>query len=110
MDLTIYRNTNTIDLSIYRKPTHADITIQSSSNHPLDYKLAAFSYYINRMITLPITKQALEQEWDKILTITQNSCFPKHTIYNLKKKLSVNNKKKPLVDKQQITQGEDKNG
>jgi len=73
MDLTIYRNTNTIDLSIYRKPTHADITIQSSSNHPLDYKLAAFSYYINRMITLPITKQALEQEWDKILNSPKQS-------------------------------------
>jgi hypothetical protein len=62
------------------------------------------------MITLPITKQALEQEWDKILTIAQNNRFPKHTIYNLKKKLSANNKKKPLGDKQQLTQEEDKNG
>jgi len=59
------------------------------------------------MITLPITKQALEQEWDKILTIAQNDSFPKHTIHNLRKKLSDNNKKKPLGDKQQITQGED---
>jgi hypothetical protein len=62
------------------------------------------------MIILPITKQALEQEWDKILTIAQNNRFPKHTICNLRKKLSANNKKKPLGDKQQITQGEDKNG
>ena len=60
------------------------------------------------MITLPITKQAQEQERDKILTITQNSRFTKHTIHNLRKKLSDNNKKKPLGDKQQITQGEDK--
>jgi len=51
LDFAFYRNINTIDLSIYRKPTHADITIQSSSNRPLDHKLAAFSYYINRMIT-----------------------------------------------------------
>jgi hypothetical protein len=62
------------------------------------------------MITLPITKQALEQEWYKILTIAQNNRFPKHTIYNLRKKVLANNKKKPLGDKQQITQGEDKNG
>ena len=60
------------------------------------------------MITLPITKQAQEQEWDKIFTIAQNSVFPKHTIHNLRKKLSANNKKKPLGDTQQITQGEDK--
>ena len=60
------------------------------------------------MITLPITKQAQEQEWDKIFTIAQNSLFPKHTIHNLRKKLSANSKKKPLRDKQQITQGEDK--
>jgi hypothetical protein len=75
LELTIYRNTNTIDLSIYRKPTHADITVQSSSNHPLDHKLAAFSYYsyINRMITLPITKQAQEQERDKIFTIASKT-------------------------------------
>jgi hypothetical protein len=44
LDLAIYRNTNTVDLNIYRKSTHADITIQSSSNRPLNHKLAAFSY------------------------------------------------------------------
>ena len=60
------------------------------------------------MITLPITKQAQKQEWNKILTIAQNNRFPKHTIHNLKKKLSANNKKKPLGDKQKITQREDK--
>jgi hypothetical protein len=58
------------------------------------------------MISLPITKQ--EQEWDKILTIAKNNHFPKHTIHNLGKKLSANNKKKPRGDKQQLTQGEDK--
>jgi hypothetical protein len=60
------------------------------------------------MITLPIKKQAQEQEWDKILTIAQNNRFTKHTIHNLRKKLSANSKKKTIRDKQQITQGEDK--
>jgi hypothetical protein len=58
LDLFIHRNTNSIDLGIYRKTTHTDITTQLSSNHPLKHKLAAFNFYINRMLTLPITKQA----------------------------------------------------
>jgi len=57
---------NNIDLNIHRKPTYADITIQFSSNHSHEHKLAAFTYYINRMLTLPITKQAEIQEWNMI--------------------------------------------
>jgi len=34
LDLTIYRNTNSIELGIYKKPTSADITIHYTSNHP----------------------------------------------------------------------------
>jgi len=69
-----------MELSIYRKPTSADITIQYTSNHPRDHKLAAFTYYINRMLALPITEQAKRQEWDKMLTIAQNNGFPTQVI------------------------------
>jgi hypothetical protein len=55
LDLTINRNINKIELNINRMLTSADITIQHTSNHPWDHKLAAFTYYINRMITLPMT-------------------------------------------------------
>jgi hypothetical protein len=58
LDLTINKNSNHTELGIYRKPTHMDIIIHRSSNHPYDHKLAAFKYYINRMVTLPITEQA----------------------------------------------------
>jgi hypothetical protein len=61
LDLSINRKSNHIELDIYRKPTHMDIIIYFSSNHPYDHKLAAFRYYINRMITLPITEQARKQ-------------------------------------------------
>ena len=57
LDLTINRNINKFEINIYRKPTNADITIQHTSIHPRDHKLAAFTYYINRMITLPITEK-----------------------------------------------------
>jgi hypothetical protein len=57
LDFSILRNNN-IDLGIYRKQTCTDTTIQSSSNNAYEHKLAAFNYYINRMLTLPITKQS----------------------------------------------------
>jgi hypothetical protein len=56
LDLSINRNANNVDLSIYRKVTYVDITIHFSSNHPYGHNLAAFSYYINRMITMPISE------------------------------------------------------
>ena len=88
LDLFIDRNTNSIQLGIYRKPTHTDVTIQFSSNHPLEHKLTAFNFYINRMLTLPITKQAKQQEWKIILAIAQNNGFPLNIIHNLMKKLT----------------------
>jgi hypothetical protein len=39
------------------------------------------------MITTPITHQAINREWHKILTMTQNNDFPKHIIHERKKKL-----------------------
>ena len=81
------RTTNSINIRIYRKPTHTDATIQFPSNHPLGRKLAAFNFYINRMLTLPIIKQAKQQEWKIVLAIAQNNGFPLQIIHNLKKKL-----------------------
>jgi len=87
LDLSINRNANNVDLSIYRKPTYIDITIHFSSSHPYSHKLAAFSYYINRMITMPISEQAVKQEWNKILTMAQNNGFPAHIMHRMKGKL-----------------------
>jgi len=96
LDLSIHRNTNSTDLGNYRKPTHTDVTMQFSSNHPLEHKLGAFNFYINRMITLPITKQAKQQEWKIILAIAQNNGFPLHIIHNLKKKLIAKKQRQKL--------------
>jgi hypothetical protein len=53
--------------------------------------------YINRMTTLPITKQAKQQEWKIIIEIGQNNGFPLHIIHNLKKKLTVKKQKLPTT-------------
>jgi len=87
LDLSINRNSNHIELGIYRKPTHMDIFIHRSSNHPYDHKLAAFKYYINRMVTLPITEQVAKQEWEKIIAMAHNNGFPEQTVQKLRTKL-----------------------
>jgi hypothetical protein len=87
LDLSMNRNTNNVALDIYRKPTYMDITIHFSYNQPHDHKIAAFKYYINRMITMPITEQAVKQEWNKIIIMARNNGFPKHIIHKLRSKL-----------------------
>jgi hypothetical protein len=52
LDLSILRNGNDLCLGINRKPTQTDTTIHFISNHPFEHKLAAYNFYINRMITL----------------------------------------------------------
>jgi len=67
LDIAIHRNNNSVDISIYRKLTCTNTTIQFSSNHPYENKIAAFRYYIHQMITFPITEKSKEEEWNTIL-------------------------------------------
>jgi len=64
-----------------------DIIIHFSSNHPYEHNLPAFRYYINRMITLPITEQARKQGWRNIIIIAHNNDFPEPIIQKLRTKL-----------------------
>ena len=57
LDLHIHRNNN-MQLEIYRKPTQSGSTIHFTSNHPLQQKMVTYIYYINRLISTPITDQA----------------------------------------------------
>jgi len=89
LDLTINRNINKIELDIYRKPTNADITIQYTSNHQQHHKQATFTFYINRILMLPITDQAKKKEWEKILNIAPKKWFPhKHNLQHKKERNS----------------------
>ena len=104
LDLSIHRSTNSIVLGIYREPTHTDVAIQFSSNHSHEHRLLAFSYYINRMLTLPITKQAKQLQWKIILATARNNGFPLHIIHSLKKKMITKKKqrqKRPTTTAQQ---------
>ena len=51
-------------------------------------KLAACIFYINRLLSAPITDQARQQEWNTIYTIAKNNGFPLQLTHNLKNKIT----------------------
>jgi hypothetical protein len=111
LDLTINRNINKFEINTFRKPTNADITIQHTSNHPRDHKLAAFTYYMNRMITLPITEKGKKHEWKNILNIAQKNGFTINIIHDIKKKEIAKQKNKQItMEKKQIKHKQNKKG
>jgi hypothetical protein len=83
----IQRGTNHLQLEVYRKPTQTDTTIHFSSDNPLNQKLAAYSFYTDRMLILPITRQAQNQEWSIICTIARNNDFPLQLIESLRNRI-----------------------
>jgi hypothetical protein len=100
LDISIYRNEKSIRISIYRKPTETGTVIHVSSNHPNEQKIMAFSYYINRMITLPITEEAKNKEWQIILAIAIRNGYIANKIQALKTKLLLRkqSRKQQLAD------------
>jgi hypothetical protein len=61
-DLSTHKHNNHLYLGIYRKLTQTDTTIHVTCNHPLEHKLAAYIFHINRLIIPPITEQAKQQD------------------------------------------------
>jgi len=93
LDPSIQRNNNDLHLGTNRKLTQTDTTIHLTSNHPLEHKLAAYIFYINRMITLPIMEQTKQQEWNIILTVAKYNGFPLQIIHKLKNKIILKTQK-----------------
>jgi hypothetical protein len=102
LDLTITRNTKSIEISIYRKPTSADITIQYTSNHPWEHIKAAYTHYINRAITLPITEQARTRMAEHKQHSSKN-CFPTKIIRQMKEKERAKLNKKEIEEQEKHT-------
>jgi len=84
--LSIHKGNNNFHLGIYRKHTQTGTTIHFTSKHPLEHKLAAYNFYVNRMLSTPVTEQIRQQEWDPICTIARNNGFPFQIIHNLRNK------------------------
>ena len=56
LDLLIIRKTSCLETDIRRKLTTTDTTINFSSNHPTEHKMAAYLYHITRIHSLPLTQ------------------------------------------------------
>jgi len=89
LDLTINRGRKTISISIYRKTTNTDTTIHYLSNHPFKQKIAAYRYYIQRMLTLPISQIGINKKWTIICAMAKSNSFPESIINNLRKRLTL---------------------
>jgi len=87
LDISIYRNNKSINIGIYRKPTETGTVIHLTFNHPYEQKITAFTYYINSLITLPITDKSKQDEWETILAIAKKNGSPNDMIHNLKTSL-----------------------
>jgi hypothetical protein len=61
----------------------------------------SFSYYINRLITLPIIDEAKDSEWRTILEIAKRNGYPTSKMHNLKTRLM--NKKQNQKQQQERT-------
>ena len=87
LDLTIIRKHKKLEINIYRKPTTTDNTIHYKSNHPIEHKLAAYRYLLNRLHNLPLSKEDKHQEMNTILQIAKNNEYPERLINKLNTKI-----------------------
>ena len=88
LDLHIHRTHEKILLGIYRKLTQTGTTIGFISNHSLQHKFGAYIFYINRLLSTPITEQEKQHEWNTICTMAKNNAFPLLLIHSLQRKLT----------------------
>jgi hypothetical protein len=86
LDLTLTRLNNSIDINIFRKPTTTDATIHYTSKHPVEHKLAAFRYMINRANNLPLKPETKQQEEKMIRLTAKNNGYPTKIIQNLQQR------------------------
>jgi hypothetical protein len=87
LHILITRQKNDLSISIYRKPMTTDTTISYISNHPMKHKLAAYRYYINRMIAIPSNSENRNKEGNIICNIACNNNFPYNRINELKNRM-----------------------
>ena len=97
LDLLITKENNRLSINIYRKPTATDTTIHYRSNHPMQYKLAAYRFMFNRLYSLPLSQDQKNQEINTIVHIAKQNGYPIKLIEHLNTKIR-NKKKEPKND------------
>jgi len=76
MDLKIIRNVNQVNINVFQKPTPADTTIHFTSNHSIEYNVAAYKFYIRRLDTLPQSQEHKTKRINTVKQIAVNNGYP----------------------------------
>jgi hypothetical protein len=87
LELLIIRKSHQLEIDMYHKPTMTDTTINYLSNHPIEHKLAAYRYYIERTLNLPLSRTQQLREWQTILCIATSNNFPTTLLHKLKQQI-----------------------
>jgi hypothetical protein len=56
----------------------------------MEQKMAAYRYFINRMMTFPLDKENKRKEWKTICKVAHNNNFPHNIIKELKNRMEHN--------------------
>jgi hypothetical protein len=56
LDLKLTNKRGQIEMEVYRKSTATDVTINNTSCHPKEHKLAAFKNWIHGLLILPLNE------------------------------------------------------
>jgi hypothetical protein len=87
LDLLIIRTSQQLEIDLYRKPTTTDTAINYLSYHPMEHKLAAYGYYIEWMLNLPLNLTRQLREWQTIFHIATSNNFPITLLHKLKQQI-----------------------
>ncbi|KAK5648028.1 hypothetical protein RI129_002920 [Pyrocoelia pectoralis] len=83
LDILLHRIDDKIEFSIYRKPSTTDSLIPIDSEHPFTHKLAGLNSLLRRLVSIPMSPNNFENEYNLIKQIGLNNGYPTHIIDNL---------------------------
>jgi hypothetical protein len=92
-----------MEIDIYRKPTKIDLTIHATSNHPIEHKLAAHRYYLQRLNTLRLTTDKKNRELNTIKHTDVRNGYSINIVENLNRKIKQSIQKR-TTNKEDTTQ------
>ena len=95
LDLLISRKPENLEIDIFCKPTTTNTTINFLSNHPMEHKMAAYRFHLERMYSLPLNQTHLQNEWETIKQIADSNNFPITILHKLKEHSNTSHSRQP---------------
>jgi hypothetical protein len=87
LDLNLVNKRRQLQMEVYRKPTATDVTMNNTSRHPKQHKLAAYKNWIRRLLMLSLNESNKRKELNTIINIALNNVYKKDGIFSLYNRL-----------------------